>query len=138
MASPYASDPVRRPIRVLLIDDDVSDRDLFVHRFRLCAESAELDCANDVGAALRLLEQAQRAPDLIFVDLNLPGAPAADFMRHVRSQPQCAQVLLIAVTGNLTYAAAGPSDYGADALLVKPITSDDISSLITLARAKRS
>lgn len=138
MLPPYASDPARNPIRVLLIDHDVIDRDLFAHRFRTCAEPAELDCADSFEAASRKLEQASLPPDIIFIDLNLSEPPAAEFVRCVRSRSEFAHVLLIAMTGNLTYAAAAPSDYGADALLVKPITADDISALITLARAKRS
>jgi CheY-like chemotaxis protein len=126
------------PVRVLLIDEDANDRDLFAHHARIWADEIEVDEAECVEDARRQIELAGRVPDLIFVDLRLPGAPAVDFIRWIRAQPQFAKVLVIAVSGDLTHACAGPVEYGVHALLMKPIASDDVRALLMLARATRA
>jgi CheY-like chemotaxis protein len=79
--------------------------------------------AGDANAALALLEDPATQPDLILMDLGLPGMDGIALAQTIRhSQLQAKNVPIIAVTGNeeveakVKSFAAGMNDF-----LVKPV-----------------
>jgi CheY-like chemotaxis protein len=137
MPSSGASDLANNPIRVLLIEDNSDDRVLFARCFRAAAPEAVLKESDGVENALRQLDRMRKIPDIIFVDLHLIGTPSSEFIHWIRTRPEFAKVPIIAITGDVTRACAGPADYGVNALLMKPIAKTDLSALLVLARARR-
>src|SRR5688500_13365534 len=58
---------------VMIIDDDVDDRDFFCEALYEIDESIKCVCAKNGHDALRLLNESTNAlPDYIFLDLNMP------------------------------------------------------------------
>jgi CheY-like chemotaxis protein len=59
-------------------------------------------------------------PDVLLLDINLPGATGIEIARYVRSQPRFSQTKIIFVTGNDMYKHSSEADL-ADLFLLKPV-----------------
>jgi PAS domain S-box-containing protein len=87
-------------------------------------ENAELIPAETAETGLEIA--AEEVPDLILMDINLPGMNGIEALRELRSVPKLRKIPVIAVS-----AAAMPSDIeagakaGFDRYLTKPIQIDD-------------
>ena len=121
----------------MLIEDDPNDRAHFERSFQACSGAA-LDVAADVDSALQAIDRGRSMPDVIFLDLRVPGCPPREFALWARQRSEFEKVLLIAVTSDFSLAANRPSDHGVHALLVKPVTSNDVAALMLLAQARRA
>jgi two-component system alkaline phosphatase synthesis response regulator PhoP len=106
------------PKRILIVDDEQDILDLL--RFNLENEGYEILAAAD---GLRALELAKTRPDLIILDIMLPGKDGWEVMRELRQSPATQQIPVIFLT-----AKAGEIDeivgleLGADDYVVKPIS----------------
>ena len=103
---------------ILLVEDNEKNRKLA--RFLLAAKGFRTAEANSAEAGLALVQQ--EAPDLILMDVSLPGMNGLDALQQLRAQPTTARIPVVAFT-----AFAMPSDEerflqaGFDGYLVKPI-----------------
>ncbi|WP_412027946.1 response regulator [Deinococcus yunweiensis] len=65
---------VRRPLRVLLVDDGAADRELAREVFDQHTDHVTVDTCASGERALSFLRQPDTAlPDVILLDLNMPG-----------------------------------------------------------------
>ena len=135
MAKEGASDTPLQ-IRALLIEDDPNDRLFFIREFLRCAPGATLETKDSVSSAVQWIDSIAEPPNVIFIDLHLPGDSVPEFLRLIRAEKKFAKILLFAITGDLSCACANPSEFGVHALLVKPIASADLDSLLLFARAR--
>jgi CheY-like chemotaxis protein len=92
---PETEQPMGRPMRVLVVDDqrDVADAvamliSTFGHDARAVYDGAT---ALDVSRST--------LPDIMFVDLGMPGMTGFDLAHQVRSDPELSGVRLVALTG---------------------------------------
>lgn len=131
MVVPADPPPSTRP-RVV-VDDDAALRDLIAEILReVQGETApvRLVTAADGIEALAVLDAA--SPDLIVLDLRMPGLDGFAFCRRVRAEPRFRSIPLIVLT------ALGPPDEvrrraldaGCDAVLAKPFDLDDLTGVI--------
>lgn len=93
-ALPQALD---RPARILVVDDMAIIRDVFVNFFR--HSPVEIRTADSGEAALRLA--AETRPDLVFMDLNLPGLDGCQVTAMLRRDPATTTVPVVVMTGDL-------------------------------------
>jgi CheY-like chemotaxis protein len=70
--------------RVLLVDDDPEDREIFARFFSERFSNIILDQAQNTAAALRALVKLPR-PDLIFLDLIMPGADGIECLTKLKA-----------------------------------------------------
>lgn len=104
--------------RILIVDDEQDIVDLL--RFNLENEGYETVTAGD---GLQALEFAKQRPDLIILDVMLPGKDGWEVMRELRQSPATQNIPVIFLT-----AKAGEIDevvgleLGADDYVVKPIS----------------
>ena len=80
--------------RALVVDDDALTRTL--HRELLEAEGWEVVEASDGQAALERVEQAR--PDLVLLDLLMPGLDGFGFLLQFRQLPDCSETPVLVVT----------------------------------------
>lgn len=116
------------PRRILVVDDQRPVADLLKAVFR--AEGFEVQVCVDAESAVSQALASQ--PDLILLDLVMPGRTGADILRELRSLPATSSTPVLLVTGYL--AAAYRMDIlqlGAVKLLGKPF---DIEELVAAAR----
>lgn len=107
--------------RILVVEDNMLVQEVFASALQ------QLDC--DVDTADNGQEAMERAyediPDLIIMDIMLPGVSGLDLVRKMKNDPELKDVPIIVVT---TMAAAGDQqtirDAGADGYLPKPIQID--------------
>ena len=81
--------------RLLVVDDNIDAADSLAMLLRL--QGHELQIAHDGPAALALAEAYH--PDMIFLDLGMPGMDGYEVARRMRRTPGLEQVVLAALTG---------------------------------------
>jgi two-component system response regulator MprA len=113
--------------RVLVVDDDLSLRRMLERTLR--AEGYDVAVAADGGGAL--VEVERTAPDLIVLDVAMPGIDGLAVCRRLRSRGLATPILMLtardAVEDRVTGLESGADDY-----LVKPFA---VAELIARLRA---
>lgn len=114
--------------RVLIIDDDPLVRDSLCGVLR--EAGYQVDVAADGEAGLRALEA--HAPDVILVDLMMPGMNGRQFLRSLRAQDGYARIPVILMTGvhGLT---VPPAALGASDVVEKPFKVEELLNKVALA-----
>jgi two-component system sensor histidine kinase/response regulator len=122
--------PGERLARVLLIEDD--DENLFAIEQVLASLPVAIETAATGKDAVEICRR--RAPDLILMDVELPGASGLDVSADIRRLPDCADIPIIALTatGDRTHTAS-PGNGGCDAYLSKPVKPGDVMNAVTRA-----
>jgi DNA-binding response OmpR family regulator len=105
--------------RVLVVEDDHKVRTLIT--WRLEAEGYRVQAVGD--GAVALAEVERDPPDLIVLDLLLPGLPGLDVLARVRGMPV---IVVSARTGEAD--RINGLDGGADDYLVKPFSPDELAA----------
>jgi two-component system phosphate regulon response regulator PhoB len=105
--------------RVLVVEDDHKVRTLIT--WRLEAEGYHVHAVGD--GAVALASVAGEPPDLIVLDLSLPGVPGLDVLARVRGTPV---IIVSARTGEAD--RINGLDRGADDYLVKPFSPDELAA----------
>lgn len=108
--------------RILVVEDNMLVQEVYASALQ------QLDCdivtADDGHEAMALAEEER--PDLIIMDIMLPGVSGLDLVQKMKADPKLRDVPIIVVT---TMATAGDEQTikaaGADAYLPKPIRVDE-------------
>jgi excisionase family DNA binding protein len=131
-AAPVAA-PARRP-RVLLIEDSRHFQNLVSLLVRQQFPAVELHLADDGIAGLAMAGQLQ--PDVLLVDILLPGIDGATLITSLRSHPTFAKSRLIVVT-SLDEADRAPYAFALAGVPVvhKPRLVAELPALLTQALA---
>ncbi|HZU36375.1 MAG TPA: ATP-binding protein [Gemmataceae bacterium] len=113
--------------RLLVVDDNQDAADSLAVLLRL--QGHEVEVAHDGAAALELAQDYR--PEIVFLDLGMPGMDGYEVARRLRQQPGLEQVRLAALTGwgqqedRRRTAAAGFDHH-----LVKPVEPDLLQQLL--------
>jgi CheY-like chemotaxis protein len=105
---------------VLVIEDDEYSRDALAHL--LAAEGYETQSASDGESGLANARQMK--PDVIVLDLNLPGIDGKQVIQMIRRDGPLKAVPILIVTGDEDRAAQAAVELGADGYLTKPVEFD--------------
>jgi DNA-binding response OmpR family regulator len=128
--------PARPEPSVLVVEDEADLADLIKHVLERDG-TARVAIAGSGSEALRVVEE--RIPDLIVLDLQLPGLDGLDVCRILRARPRSAQVPIIIVSARAaeTDRIAG-LDLGADDYLTKPFALGELAARVrALLRRRR-
>ena len=116
---------------MLVVDDNVDAASSLA--MVLETLSAEPSVAHDGPSALALIDSVQ--PHVVLLDIGMRGMDGYELARAIRSLPQHADVLLIAVSGwSQATDLLRSRDAGIDHHLAKPV---DIAQLMGLLRQMR-
>lgn len=125
--------------RVLLVDDDYDDRQLFVAALQKSRLNVDLFEAKDGSAAIDYLlgnkPYDDRAtfpyPDLIFLDLKMPGMDGFAVLMEIRKSMGLQNIPVIIFTNShLKSDATAAYSLHASAFHQKPFAPDDLVSLL--------
>jgi two-component system response regulator MprA len=111
--------------RILVVDDDAAICRVLVRV--LTAEGYRVATVHDGGAALVELERS--VPDLLVLDVGLPGLDGLAVARRVRAKGVLVPILMLTARDDVVDRVAG-LDAGADDYLVKPFASDELFARI--------
>lgn len=114
------TEQVRRPISILVIDDDPQVRKML--KTILSAEGFNVVLAEDAVSGLRSAYQSH--PDLILLDVIMPNVDGYEVCRRLREMTSV-PIIFVTAMGNIEDIARGFS-LGADDYIVKPF---DVSEL---------
>jgi signal transduction histidine kinase/ActR/RegA family two-component response regulator len=116
--------------RVLVVDDNVDAAELLGEVLEL--DGHEVSVVHDGLAALERVESF--APEVVFLDIGLPGMDGYEVARRLRRCPGGARMKLVALTG---YGQASDRqrsrEAGFDTHLVKPVELDTVRALVAEA-----
>jgi CheY-like chemotaxis protein len=131
----HADAPVRRaaPRRILVVDDNVDAAQSLGMMFSQMGHDVQV--AHDGFAAL----EAGRAwpPDLVVLDISMPGVDGFEVVRRLRQDPKLARSRFIALTGHGQEEFRRRSrEVGFDEYIVKPLSHDVLHSLLARHRTK--
>ncbi len=117
-----------RRLRVLVVDDNADSADSLAMLLQLMGHESTI--ARDGEEAVALA--ASYLPDVILMDIGLPGVDGYEASRRIRAQAPERDVLLVALTGWGQAADRERSrQAGLDQHLVKPIDPEHLESLLS-------
>jgi len=104
--------------RILIVEDHPTMREAM--RLVLEGEGFDIDEAADGHLAMERIRLAP--PDLLFLDLNIPGASGAEVLHAVKTDPATAAIRVIVVTATGEEGRAAALRLGADEYFTKPFS----------------
>jgi len=117
----------RRPRRVAVVDDNEDSADGLAMLLRL--DGHEVETAHDGLEAVALAERFR--PEVVFLDIGLPGISGYEAARRIRALPGGAQIRLVALTGwGKQEDRRKSAEAGFDRHLVKPVDPDELQGAL--------
>jgi two-component system response regulator MprA len=107
--------------RILVVDDDAAICRVLARA--LTAEGYGVSTASDGGRALVELER--HLPDLVVLDVGMPGLDGLAVARRTRAKGVAVPILMLTARDDIADRVAG-LDAGADDYLVKPFATDEL------------
>jgi len=121
--------------RILIVDDNATNLKLVAYLMK--ANGYVVDTALEAEAALVAI--ARNHPDVILMDIQLPGIDGLELTRRLKADPATREIVIIAVTA---YAMKGDQDKalaaGCDDYITKPIDTRALPETIAGHLAKRA
>ncbi|SFF37218.1 response regulator [Spirosoma endophyticum] len=121
---------LQQTITVLIIDDDEDDRFFMEQAFKTDSASTQVHSAAGGQQAFELLGSAPLLPDVILLDLNMPGMTGFEVLAHLKQSPPYQSIPVVILT---TSDAATDQDQarqlGAAEFITKPTTSVGLSAI---------
>ncbi|MBA2462269.1 MAG: response regulator [Actinobacteria bacterium] len=112
-------------MHLLLVDDDPGFRALL----RTTFDAVDVD-VGEAGSASEAAERiAERPPDVIVLDVGMPGVDGLTFCRRLKADPATAEIRVVLLTG-LDDVEEVAGEAGADALLLKPFRPLELLTVV--------
>jgi putative two-component system response regulator len=126
-----------RPLRpvILVVDDEQANRELLVRL--LSSHGYLVESVSDGESALKALEE--KRPDLVLLDVQLPGIGGFDVCRAIKQRPATRLTPVVLITGlHARQHRLKGIDVGADDFLSKPLDQQELIARVgSLVRLKR-
>lgn len=109
--------------RLLVVDDEVFNHEFI--KMVLQPLTYQVDAVSSVHQALDSINQ--QLPDLVIVDMVMPGLSGLDLVRLLRHNPHTSALRILMLSGMDSAAdKKAANDAGVDAFLPKPITAEQL------------
>jgi CheY-like chemotaxis protein len=119
---------LRTPL-VLIVDDDSDNRDLYVATLRI--RRLRVEVAKDGVEAIRKAEQT--LPDLILMDLGLPGMGGLETVRRLKRSSDTGDIPVLACSGYASDEARDEAKAaGCAGFVAKPWLPEDLLAQVAL------
>jgi DNA-binding response OmpR family regulator len=133
---PVGNAPTPRPLlkpKILSVDDDATNQELIK---RTLGSRYDVDVAMDGYEALNYLKSCNRAPDVMLLDVMMPGLSGFDVCRAVRQEmhipPVRLPILMLSASAEAESIAAG-LDSGANDYITKPFHKQILTAHVEAA-----
>ena len=118
-------------MKILLIEDDLDDIELFTDALEAHGAPYALNTLNDGNAALDYIGAATGRPDIIILDFNLPKIHGREVALAIKSSALWSKIPLVVLT---TSSAREDIDFadsqGVDKYFSKPTTFADLAEIV--------
>lgn len=125
-----------QPIEILLVEDNPGDVRLTIEGLRQARVANEVRVANDGAAALAMLRRegehaAHPRPDLILLDLNLPGFSGLDVLRELKNDDALRTIPVVILSSSAAEQDIAKSyDLHANCYVTKPIDFTQFTEVV--------
>lgn len=126
-------------MNVLLVEDSEDDRYIFQYTLNKAQPDIQLFVANDGSEALDYFQNQGRfangqrfpLPDLVFLDLKMPGRDGFDVLRWLKERSLLQKTKVIVLSGSSEpQDIALARELGASEYLVKPLTLERLKHFL--------
>lgn len=87
-------------MKVLLIEDDLLEQARFSQTVKQLNLEIDLTVANDGSEAIQFLKKNENLPELILLDLHMPGQNGLEFLKEIKTYPNINLIPTIAFTSS--------------------------------------
>lgn len=127
--------PVDSTTRILVVEDEHDIAGLIKHALER-EQDTRVEMVGSGDAALKAV--AERAPDLIVLDLNLPVLSGFEVCRILRSRPATRQIPIIMLTARTAEVdRVSGLDLGADDYVTKPFSLRELAARVRAVLRRR-
>ncbi|MDJ0704762.1 MAG: response regulator [Leptolyngbyaceae cyanobacterium MO_188.B28] len=97
------SEAFQPPVDILLVEDNAGDVFLIEHAMHGCSANCNIYLVQDGEAAMRFLQKTGEyatspRPQLIFLDLNLPGKDGREVLEEIKADPNLMNIPVVVLT----------------------------------------
>ena len=127
---------IGRPMEILLVEDSLVAAKFAIGALKKSGIRHRLSWMSDGLEAMSFILQERRfalapRPDLILLDLNLPGCSGRDILKKIRSTEHLQKIAVVIMTSeNLLDGDHEFDDIGVQGFLIKPVDVDNFVSLV--------
>jgi CheY-like chemotaxis protein len=117
---------------IMIIDDDDDDRSLFREAVEESKSNCEFMEADSSAEAFAMLERLHgKLPDIIFLDLNMPGITGKQFLKKIKENRKLKEIpVVIYSTSKRLEDYNETIQLGAMNFIIKPASFEDICNVI--------
>lgn len=127
-----------QPVELLLVEDSPSDANLMIREFQQTKILNHVTWIEQGEAAMAYLRQQDEyvgaaLPDLILLDLNLPGMDGREVLEEIKSDPALQHIpVIILTTSNDEQDILRSYDLNANCYVTKPVEIQEFIRVIQL------
>ncbi len=122
-----------RKLNVLIVDDSQTVREQLARLLGEMEDVALVGMAENGAAGIRMTGEAR--PDLVLMDLVMPGLDGLSALRTIRAQHPEVEVAMVSSQAATAGRAEQALKWGACAVLSKPVPGELIEALVERVRA---
>lgn len=125
-----------RSMQILLVEDDLADARLIQEALCTGSVAMEVEHVRDGAAALDRLREQRAHPDLVLLDVGLPGRSGLEVLEELKQDPKLRRVPVVMLTSSAAEADVARSyDLHANSYLTKPVDLADFAGLVRALEA---
>ncbi len=117
---------MNRPTVILIVDDDTDGREMCARFLETCGFAVLM--APDGGAGIEMA--FERAPDLILMDLEMPGMGGIEALRRLKGDDRTQSIPVVVLSGAPLALHDEATRAGCTAFLVKPCSAIDLEGVV--------
>ena len=130
------SGSINRSVEILLVEDNPDDIDLMLEALKEGRVRNRVNIAEDGVQALAFLRRAAQhsdapRPDLILLDLNLPGKSGHEVLAEIKADPSLQRIPVVILTSSASeHDVLKSYDLRANCFITKPADLEEFLSLV--------
>lgn len=123
---------MKQPTRILLIDDDEEDAEIFGVAVSEVSSKVSYSVMHNAREALNRLSAKELQPEIIFLDLNMPLMGGQSFLIEIKKNPELAGIpVIIFSTSSRASTIQHTKELGAHDFITK---SESIDRLVEILK----
>ncbi|MFP4466145.1 MAG: response regulator [Candidatus Goldiibacteriota bacterium] len=112
--------------KILLVEDNPGDAKLVKEAFKIVTEEAQITLAENAKKAEEQLFEKELNPDLVILDIKLPGRDGHEILRSIRQKKKHEDLPVIMLTNSdAKDDITGAYDEQANSYITKPLGMDE-------------
>lgn len=117
---------------ILLVDDDLDDRELFVEALNGIDDLASVSTLEESEGLVQHLSKLEKLPDYLFLDLNMPRKSGKECLKEIQHHDRLREIRVVIYTTSLNPKdVAETYQHGAYCFIQKPNSFSDLKHLLS-------